>query len=158
MPSWESLFPSRLVGPLSSSPPRKPISPISTQPPPSNSRHSLVLTRPTLRRSSRDDHPSGKMSWCRRRYCHEPHTRGSRISLQRSRSNLFYKEGRFAPGAAVGVLEAEAVRPNRGHKPAPILDTSLQSAWKVSLHNRSSQDLRAFPHSATCAPFVPLLQ
>ena len=67
LPSWESWYPSRLVGPFSS-----------------------VLARPTQRRSSRADHTSGKLSWCRRRFCHEPQTKGSHLSLWRRRNSLFY--------------------------------------------------------------------
>jgi hypothetical protein len=40
----------------------------------------------------REDHQGrptgGKKSWCRRRFCHAPHTRGSGMSLWRSKSSL----------------------------------------------------------------------
>jgi hypothetical protein len=53
---------------------RKSISSTPMQPLPSNLRFSRVLARPTEKRSSRADHTSGKKSWCRRRFCHVPHT------------------------------------------------------------------------------------
>src|SRR5438552_18560285 len=74
LPSWDVLFPSRLVGALSSSPPRKSIYSTPMQPLPSNSRFSQVLARSTERRSSRADHTSGRKSRRRRRFCHVPHT------------------------------------------------------------------------------------
>jgi hypothetical protein len=40
------------------------------------------------------DHTGGKKSWCRRRFCHAPHTRGSGMSLWRSKSSLACEEGR----------------------------------------------------------------
>jgi hypothetical protein len=33
---------------------------------------------------------SERMSWCRRRSCHEPQTKGSHLSLWRRRNSLFY--------------------------------------------------------------------
>jgi hypothetical protein len=41
-------------------------------------------------KTSRADHTSGRLSWCRRKSCHEPQTRGSRLSLWQSRNSLFY--------------------------------------------------------------------
>ena len=65
LPSWDSLFPPRLVGPLSS-----------------------VLARSTLRNSSRTDHTSGTMSWRRRRFFREPWMSRSGTRLKRSRSEI----------------------------------------------------------------------
>ena len=49
---------------------------------------SSVLVRPTQSRSARVDYTCRKVGWFRRRFCPEPHTKGSRISLWRSRSNV----------------------------------------------------------------------
>jgi hypothetical protein len=90
MGSW---YPSRLAGPFSS-----------------------VLARPTQRRSPRADHTSGKLSWCRRRSCHEPQTKGSHLSLWRRRNSLLY-----AARIPLSGIDCQAMRAIWSERPAELL-------------------------------------